>query len=126
MLIIIAESPPWLYQISCYLGNAGLTVVIPQWGMAEKPKPSGIPVKRAVTDTPSPEEEVRDDVALTIRISRELRDALYVEAKATHRSINSLLTICAETVFQAQGKWPPKESAPETLLDRILKGKAKS
>jgi Rap1a immunity proteins len=25
-LIIIAESPPWLYQISRYLGNAGLGV----------------------------------------------------------------------------------------------------
>jgi hypothetical protein len=28
MLIIIAESPPWLYQISRYLGNAGLVVQV--------------------------------------------------------------------------------------------------
>jgi hypothetical protein len=27
-LIIIAESPPWLYQISRYLGNAGLDICI--------------------------------------------------------------------------------------------------
>jgi hypothetical protein len=57
---------------------------------------------------PVPEkEDPREDVALTIRISKELRDVLHEVAKAEHRSLNTLLTVFAELQLAAIGKWPP-------------------
>jgi hypothetical protein len=65
-----------------------------------------------------PEKELRDDAVLTIRVSRKLHHVLSAESEQTGRSINSLVTICIETVLHAQGKWPPKGDEPAKAKPR--------
>jgi hypothetical protein len=99
--------------------------------VADKNKPPGTPVKRAVIDTPSPEAELKDDITLSIRIARELRDVLYEEARASHRSINGMITMFIEAGLGEMNKWPPgappKEPEPRKRsgLDVFRKGKPK-
>jgi hypothetical protein len=64
-------------------------------------------------DDGSPD-ELKSDVALTVRVSRELRDALFEAAKVEHRSMTMFLTVLAEDALRDMGKWPPKgPEAPE-------------
>jgi hypothetical protein len=59
------------------------------------------------SEDPPAGNEPRDDIAITLRISRELRDTLYVVAKESHRSLNSLLTVFTEDRLGELGRWPP-------------------
>jgi hypothetical protein len=57
--------------------------------------------------------ELKSDVVLTVRISRELRDTIYDVARCVHRSMNAMMTVFAEDGLEALGKWPPHRETPK-------------
>ena len=79
--------------------------------MVKNPKPLPPKQPAPATPPPPPTPPARDDYTLTIRVSTQLRDALYDAAEAEHRSLNSLSTVFLEAGLQAMGRWPPDGGA---------------
>jgi len=84
----------------------------------DKSKPKSSPFEAA-------RDAARDDVSLTLRISRELRDVLYDEAKVEHRSLNSYITTRLEECLGAKGAWPPKSPQTKKQYSFMKKDKPK-
>jgi hypothetical protein len=83
-----------------------------QSGTGSRQPPEPAPIAPAAGD------EVKDDVTLSIRISRELRDLLYDEAKATHRSLNGLITLFCEMGMAAVAESKREASKPGWMKPR--------